>query len=256
METADIRRGGRGHGGHGGIIHSIAAPAHVKLVATNITTAFKALSKNGYMLSTGLSSMMGTGPAPGSIVDWSVAQTGWQTPVTAATADIQTLYNLTGRFVGSIIIMQQQSGLGLGKQLDTLWTLMRDIVSMPFTSDAAFATFLALVQSYQVSYDGVIANGAVDGDGLQPYIDAYPAATIAAAKSLAALKTYKDELAEGTAEMLMYIGKLISQIDDDVTPELPRVLKQYSEEGNTDYSINQIILGQLTTTDFATHSNP
>lgn len=112
-------------------------------------------------------------------------------------------------------------------RFDPLWDLMSVRFTAPFhghrlrlticttqevtlvrlTSPNAFATFLATMQSYVVSYDAASASAGMTGNVEQPVIDAYPALTTGSMASLAFLDAYKTAMAEDIAATMLWAAR-------------------------------------------------
>lgn len=81
------------------------------------------------------------------------------------------------------------------------------------TFEQAFASFLSTTKAYAASYDAAAKAAGVTNDIEQPLLDAYPALTSAAEKSLDFLRTYKTALGEDVAAVLLWAGKDLSGRD-------------------------------------------
>ncbi|THH32866.1 hypothetical protein EUX98_g1353 [Antrodiella citrinella] len=218
----------------------------LKVGVANTTTTFKKLSANAFAISSFLSAMGGPGPLQNTSVDWTVAQTGWQVPVNAAVADLVTLATISNAFVtamGTVLNATSESA-----RTDPVWTVLTSVTTAFFTYEAAFTQFLITTQSYATSYDAASA-AAGTSDGAKTDLDAYPALTTAAANSLQYLKEYKSRLSEDVSSVLLWAGQTRGA---GPVIDLPRVLAEYKETGNSDYSIAAIMLTQLSTVNFTT----
>jgi len=207
----------------------------------NAPTAFNNLSANATQLATALSSSNNINLT--STVDWQNAQTGWQAPANAAVTDLQALAQISTSFVtalGTVLNATHETA-----RVDPLWALMTSITTTTLTCESAFAIFLANTQAWAASYDEAAQAANVTNDPKQPLLDAYPRLTTAAAISLEFLKGYKTALGNDIAAVLLCAAR--GQDTFESARDLPPVLKNYKEQGSSNYTIDATMLNQLAT---------
>ena len=131
--------------------------------------------------------------------------------------------------------------------------------------ETEFSRFLAKVQSYG-SKDGAaaLAAGSTSPPPEQVTLDAYPAVVVARSQNAGFPKAYNDDLAEELAAVMLWDGSEDVSGDseevrfrdkmracwviDILFERMPRVLRQFKETSNTDYSISATMLLQVSET--------
>ena len=94
-------------------------------------------------------------------------------------------------------------------------------------------------------------------DPYKTALDAYPSLVEAIIKAMDFLKVYKSTLSRDVAATLMWVGRddsdAVSSCDISmkmakliaIFQALPEALQQYQKTGNTDYSIDSVMLSQV-----------
>jgi len=187
-------------------------------------------------------------PVINNNVDWDVAQNGWAVPVNAFVADLQALATISNAFVAALSTVLNAAYESA--RFDPMWNLMTSLTATPLTNVPAFASFLTTTQGYAASIDAGAKAAGITGDQRQTTLDAYPALTTAAANAAGFLKDYKAALGEDIAALLLWAGRDLSG-----DAPLPQILREYKEQGTSDYTIAATMFTQLAAVNFKVTSS-